>query len=193
MASIYILFPKENQELLGSAMEHFHWTAQRFEAMKEKNLLARSARGVLQAIYVKFSRAVGSLPPGSESARSFQGSPSLASTDTPAIKATSGTTPSSGPESAVGARSSYPPPSATNDWTMPSSGVFDFSSIAPLYPLGDLLYNDLNGIPEDGMRQPRTAEMPVTAFNGQPWQVEGVFGTDSFWSLLNQYDPGPPG
>ncbi|CRK35475.1 hypothetical protein BN1708_016449, partial [Verticillium longisporum] len=59
MASIYILFPKENVELASTAMQQFHWTQERFEAIADRNRLANSARGVLQAIYKKFRKANG--------------------------------------------------------------------------------------------------------------------------------------
>jgi len=199
MASIYILFPKENQELAGSAMQHFQWTTQRFEAMAERNRLARSAQAVLQAIYVKFRKAVGnptlppttcSLPtPASDSAQSYAENPSAGSaTDTPPPgKAMSGLTPS---EAAETTASSYPPPSTTSEWTMPND--FDFASITPLYPMADVIYNDVTGIPDGpGLMPGWGAETPTAEIGLQPWQFEGDFGSDSVWNLLNQYKLGP--
>ncbi|KAF6840475.1 fungal specific transcription factor domain-containing protein [Colletotrichum plurivorum] len=202
MASIYILFPKENLDLAGSAMQHFHWTTERFEAMQERNPLAKSAKGVLQAIFVKFKKAVGNPAPPpsmssmisqtpastteSSSSVSARGSvsTSAATADTPASKSSTVATPTSlqtGPET-----SSYPLPSSHSEWTVQNS--WDFTSIAPLFPMGDLIYHDLNGIPEDGSLPAwGAATPPLPPAPGQTF--EGDFGNDSVWNLLNQYDP----
>jgi hypothetical protein len=207
MASIYILFPKENQELAGHAMQHFHWTTQRFEAMQERNHLAKAARAVLQAIYVKFRKAVGNPPlppttcpatlptPGSDgTTQSCEDSPSVSLTtmDTPASKATAGTTPASAAENGetTASSSSYPVPSATSEWTIPID--FDFTSIAPLYPMSDLIYNNLDSIPEDGGLPAWSAATPTADLGNNLWQFEGDFGTDSVWNVLNQYNPTYP-
>ncbi|OLN92139.1 Multidrug resistance regulator 1 [Colletotrichum chlorophyti] len=203
MASIYILFPKENLEMAGSAMQHFHWTTERFEAMQERNPLAKAAKGVLQAIFAKFKKAVGNpAPPSSlsslasqtpasttESASSVSGRGSVstmtaATADTPASKGSTVATPTSLP--AAPDASSYPMPSSHSEWTMPNS--WDFTAIAPLFPMGDLIYNDLNGIPDDGSLPAWGATTPPPPAAGQT-TFEGVFGNDSVWNLLNQYDP----
>ncbi|KAH6620697.1 hypothetical protein B0J18DRAFT_204613 [Chaetomium sp. MPI-SDFR-AT-0129] len=59
MASIYILFPKEHPDLTQRAIQHFHWAVERFEAMSERNSLAKSALGVLHAICVRMTKALG--------------------------------------------------------------------------------------------------------------------------------------
>ncbi|KAK3320745.1 hypothetical protein B0T19DRAFT_247149 [Cercophora scortea] len=58
MASIYILFPKEHQQLVKDALRHFQWAVERFQAMSEHNGLARAAVGVLQAIYLRLRKAL---------------------------------------------------------------------------------------------------------------------------------------
>jgi Fungal specific transcription factor domain len=65
---------------------------------------------------------------------------------------------------------------------------FDPNLIAPLQPMHDLLFNDLVGTPD--------AHMPIVAENtapfhkqGSPWQFEGEFTDDSFWNLMNTYNP----
>ncbi|KAK4188823.1 OMPdecase-domain-containing protein [Podospora australis] len=59
MAAIYILFPKENRELVSSALQHFQWAVERFEAMSAKNALAKAALGVLRAVGVRLKRSLG--------------------------------------------------------------------------------------------------------------------------------------
>ncbi|CAK7209541.1 hypothetical protein SCUCBS95973_000475 [Sporothrix curviconia] len=59
MAAIYILFPKEHPELLPEAIQHYRWSVQRFEVMMEHYSLARSALGVLHAIYLRLRKTLG--------------------------------------------------------------------------------------------------------------------------------------
>lgn len=59
MASIFILFPKENAEYVSSALQHLQWAVERFETMAERNHLAASARGVLHAIHIRLKKALG--------------------------------------------------------------------------------------------------------------------------------------
>lgn len=59
MASIYILFPKEQPDLVQNALQHFHWAVERFEAMSARNPLAKAALGVLHAICMRLRRALG--------------------------------------------------------------------------------------------------------------------------------------
>lgn len=59
MASIFILFPKENAEYVSSALQHLQWAIERFETMAERNRLAASARGVLHAIQIRLKKALG--------------------------------------------------------------------------------------------------------------------------------------
>ncbi|KAK2020804.1 fungal-specific transcription factor domain-containing protein [Colletotrichum zoysiae] len=203
MASIYILFPKENLDMAGSAMQHFHWTTERFEAMQERNPLAKAAKGVLQAIFAKFKKAVGNPAPppslsslasqtpastadssSSLSARGSVSTATAATADTPASKGSTVATPTSLP-TVPDTSSSYPVPSAQSEWSMPNS--WDFTSIAPLFPMGDLIYHDLNGIPEDGSLPAWGAATPPLPAAGTTF--EGDFGNDSVWNLLNQYDP----
>ncbi|KAB5585457.1 fungal-specific transcription factor domain-containing protein [Coniochaeta sp. 2T2.1] len=58
MASIYILFTREQPELVRPAMQHFQWGIERFEAMSERNALARAALGVLHAIHIRLKKSL---------------------------------------------------------------------------------------------------------------------------------------
>jgi hypothetical protein len=59
ISSIYILFPKEHPELVQSALQHFRWAFERFSAMSDRNALAKSALGILQAVYVRLKKSLG--------------------------------------------------------------------------------------------------------------------------------------
>lgn len=218
VASIYILFPKENADLAPKALQEFQWTMERFEAMSNRNRLAKSARGVLQAIYAKLKRVVSNQVQTARSVSTIAHTPSsttesmASSRDSMATGATSVDTPirqGSGESPVVSTTvmlkaetpgqmapsvSSYPPPPGP-DWAMPNN--FDFTNIAPLFPISDILYNDV-GIPGDGSyptwttaAAPPPAPAALANNNGGPDIFEGDFGGDSFWSLMNQYEPAP--
>jgi hypothetical protein len=59
MASIYILFPREHPELVQSALQHFQWAVERFQAMSERNSLTKAALGVLHAVYLRLKKSLG--------------------------------------------------------------------------------------------------------------------------------------
>ena len=66
---------------------------------------------------------------------------------------------------------------------------FDFSSMPPLQPMHDLVYNDLGGIVDGGIDFNATNNgMDIPRMDGQ-WQFEGDFGNDSFWGFMNNYNP----
>lgn len=59
MASIYILFPREHPELVQSALQHFQWAVERFQAMSGRNSLTKAALGVLHAVYLRLKKSLG--------------------------------------------------------------------------------------------------------------------------------------
>lgn len=225
MASVYILFPKEQPELVHRAMQHFQWAVERFEAMSERNALARAALGVLAAIHIRLKKSIAQAASGGPYASVAAAAPPPVPRQggTPATSASPGEAGFAGGSSTsvsvVGGRagslssrltpttagSEYYPTGGDNgadgngngnfDWSLPSN--FDWSSIQPIYATGDLVYNDLVGIPDaDGqaVQQWGAGAMGAGAGNGgvgaqQPWQFEGDFGNDSVWNLLNQYTP----
>ncbi|KAI1193931.1 hypothetical protein F5X97DRAFT_312390 [Nemania serpens] len=171
VASIYILFPKEHPELLDEAQRHFQWAVDRFMKMAERNHLARSALGVLKAIWIRFKKAVGqtcSCNGGPLSAETEAASRWLSSqSEARASSASSHPTINDTPMTSVPPSSTQPTelstplgsggtgPSPTNvasdnealitpEWSLPTD--FDFSSIMPMYPMGDIAYNDLTGV-----------------------------------------------
>ncbi|KAK9779007.1 hypothetical protein SCAR479_04243 [Seiridium cardinale] len=91
----------------------------------------------------------------------------------------------------------------TPDWSFPTD--FDFSSLPPMYPMGDVAYNDLTGIRDDGFiagaglseqRPPTTDASQIAgmgAVAGEQGEVGynfgGEFGNDTIWNLLNQFPP----
>ncbi|KAI1124186.1 hypothetical protein F5Y10DRAFT_37258 [Nemania abortiva] len=176
VASIYILFPREHPELLDQARQHFQWAVDRFEKMAERNHLARSALGVLQAIWIRFKKAVGHgfltchcsetaraeteaasrwLASQSEahasSASSHRNSNATSANSVPSTSTQP--TPRTELNTPVGSGGTGPsPPSVPSDngafmspeWTLPTD--FDFGAIMPMYPMGDIAYNDLTGV-----------------------------------------------
>lgn len=174
MASIFILFPKENTEYVSTALQHFQWAMERFETMSERNKLAAAARNVLKAVYMRLKSSVKctqkaegdsldqpaqeSAPlaptaPNGEAMSPFSsmaggGDTSRSSLLTPAASTTSGSSgdPFGSVSGASGAAPIDPGLSgmAASDWTLPEG--FHWSSIQPVYAMADVAYNDLMGI-----------------------------------------------
>lgn len=68
---------------------------------------------------------------------------------------------------------------------------FDFSSMAPLQPVHDLIYNDLSTIADPDVLDPQlrgvdTADTSIV--DTSAWQFEGGFADDSFWGFMNCYN-----
>jgi hypothetical protein len=72
---------------------------------------------------------------------------------------------------------------------------YDFSSIAPLQPMHDLLFNDLGTVDGGGGLDLGSTGIDAGwdgsgVGNGNAgWQFEGDFGNDSFWGFMNSYHP----
>ncbi|KAK5636337.1 hypothetical protein RRF57_012049 [Xylaria bambusicola] len=147
----------------------------RFEKMAERNHLARSALGVLQAIWIRFKKAVGHgflncnciqtaraeteaasrwlISQSEAHASSTSSSSHRASHDTSATSAPSLSTQSTPKTELMTPLGTGPtPPSIPSDnsallspeWTLPTD--FDFGRLMPMYPMGDIAYNDLTGV-----------------------------------------------
>jgi hypothetical protein len=103
---------------------------------------------------------------------------------------------STNPANAVSNPIGVIPPLAPSDsdWTTLPAGFtpefsqnFDYSGMAPLQPMHDLLYNDLVGMTDDSA--PAVAANAQTLYDsGAPWQFDGEFKDDSFWNFMNQYN-----
>jgi hypothetical protein len=221
VASIYILFPKEHPELLDQARQHFQWAVDRFEKMAERNHLARSALGVLQAIWIRFKKAVGhgflachcveTARAETEAATRWLDYASQSETHASQrtshdVSATSVPSSSTQPTPTTELTGPTPSDSALNigqEWSLPTD--FDFGAIMPMYPMGDIAYNDLTGVlgtapggpwtgaeaspvnvaAAGGFGMPGLHTMPIT--QEFPWQFGGEFGTDTIWNVLNQF------
>ncbi|CAJ2510747.1 Uu.00g063720.m01.CDS01 [Anthostomella pinea] len=152
--------------------------------------------------------------PSSQSGFSSSHQPSLASASgsssimpTPVTEQTNPISPSTGLTPASGTDNQNNILS-NQEWSLPPN--FDFSSIMPMYPMGDLAYNDLTGIfggagsgaSTGGWSEPAPATSPALVTGGMPalhtvapgqeevpWQFGGEFGSDTIWNLLNQIPP----
>ncbi|KAI1328051.1 hypothetical protein F5Y16DRAFT_369940 [Xylariaceae sp. FL0255] len=236
VASIYILFPREHPDLLDETRQHFQWAVERFEVLAERNRLANSALGVLRAIWIRFKKTVGlgSLICNGSCNRTAETEAAERWLESASQKheANSASSPSTLPSPATDRNTSASsvttrptPPSimsdhptyASADWASNLPPDFDFSTIMPMYPIGDIAYNDLNGVlggPSRGIPDGPTAAAswagaassypmppePGTSTLGMPglhtmpahqeevpWQFGGEFGTDTIWNLLNQF------
>ena len=100
----------------------------------------------------------------------------------------------------------------TNGWSM--APAMDLSSLQPMFPTYDLLFNDLNVVDDGTMAgfgdfpppnlqqaeaqaQTQVQQMQGTTGHAQndqygnmPWQFGGDFGNDTVWKLLNEWEPG---
>jgi hypothetical protein len=223
VAAIYILHPFENRDDLDDALQHFEWAMERFHVMGDRNAMAKAALGVFKAIHVRLKKALvptstgtkylSTLATTSTNSLSTTVSPSEAYS-TPSNQATFGT-PSQSVSSASTNTSTttqytqptisnltepIPTPGSSSAWEAFSGNMnipsnFDFSSMAPLQPMHDLVYNDLSTIGETQLVDPQLANIGAgglfdpNAASGGMWQFEGDFGNDSFWGFMNNYNP----
>jgi hypothetical protein len=217
VAAIYILLPYENMEDVNDALQQFEWAMERFSVMSSRNSQAKTALGVLRAIYVRFKKALDSSriperprPPASQptSSVSMTRSPQLqtdASCSTPSQSPAHNSHQSISTNNLTSTESTQLtasnhlelPPALSSAWEAFSGNVpipsdFDFSSIAPLQPMHDLLYNDLSTIGDSQLGDPQLPNMTCGRFDTsrtETWQFEGDFENDSFWSFMNSYNP----
>lgn len=217
MAAIYILRPYENMEDGHDALQHFEWAMERFSVMSGRNPQAKTALGVMRAIYVRFKKALdsssvkgapggGHLTPIVQRASSItgrspqvqeEGSP-LSSSQPPVHNShqTISTNNFTSTEISTQLTASNPlelTPALSSAWEAFSGHVqipsdFRFSSIEPLLPMHDLLYNDLGTLDRDLQVLDTTGGMDDIR-GPKMWQFEGDFGNDSFWSFMNSYGP----
>ncbi|KAH7155022.1 hypothetical protein B0J13DRAFT_215231 [Dactylonectria estremocensis] len=191
IASVYILFPHEHPELTGSVSQHFQWTIERFSAMQERNPLAKAAQGVLRAIVARFKKAISN-PADSRSTDtpSTGRKPSTTRSMSRSKSATTGLTPensASEPREAFEYSQTGPSDMATGRM-MPSTD--NLAMLAPMFPMGDIIYNDLNAV-HDTMALP-VVEGGVEGTDGMETNndVGWLFGgdlDDTVWQMLNQY------
>lgn len=237
IAAIYVLHPSENQEILDEAVQHVQWGIDRFTTMSARNSLARSALGVLKAIYVRLQKVLHrtsnmssktlplpvvspqatpqnlppihqvsppahsmypplpplvkheSASPVSSHMSSHGQSPNNVPIHTytmPTISNMTSQQPLSQSQSQQQPQSHPLPPSwNTYQNEIPAASNVDFSSLQPLQPMHDLLFNDLGGtVGNYDFSAIHGMDIPLTDGN---WQFAGDFTTDSFWGVMNQY------
>lgn len=211
IASIYILFPYENSEFREIAIQHCHWTVERFATMKDMNPLAKSALGVLRAVVARLVKAVGNCAPSSSVSPPVDPLRHNSNTTTPTSTGkTFGSTPASSvgrasvegsfkgaPESISSAAAAIPSTAEESSaclstmmpggWELQQDGNGNsFPSIAPFFAMGDLIYKDLTVDQIDDV-PPQTDSDPLLLGGSFMWQFEGGFGEDTVWQFLNQH------
>ncbi|KAM0419364.1 hypothetical protein ACHAPD_002923 [Fusarium lateritium] len=176
LASVYILFPREHAEYTDKTIEHFKWTIERFSAIQERNPLAKSAQGVLRAIVARFKRAISKARDGSV--------PSLTEGSTAGSgKTAAGSTPGN---STLGSGDFSGLMTTDSTWMLPSAD--DMNTMAPFFPTGDLVYNDLTAGPGlEMLPLPLTDDQTYDSM----WQFGGGWGDDTVWQVLNQFPAAP--
>lgn len=231
VAAIYILHPFENKEDLDDTLQHFEWGMERFEMMSQRNTMAKSALGVLRAIHIRLKRTLGfpkqmmkpapipspatsatpesnyPIPPMNNNQFSPSHHPSISSNSS--LSKLESTTPSSAYTLPTISNLTSPPAnnlptptsSATPGWDN-NLASFDFSSMPPLQPFHDLVYNDLGagldaGAVTEGISagsyEVGTWDVNHIGIGGgpgmgaAPLQFEGDFGNDTFWGFMNNY------
>lgn len=223
VAAIYILHPFENREDLDDALQHFEWAMERFHTMGDRNAMAKAALGVLKAIHVRLKKALVPAGTGNKSlpplAASSTGSISTNVSPSETYSTPSNQGPFSTPNQSTSGSSTntstttqytqptisnltepIPIPGSSSAWEAFSGNMtippnFDFSSMAPLQPMHDLVYNDLSTIGETQLVDPQLSGIGAggifdpNAASGGMWQFEGDFGNDSFWGFMNNYNP----
>ncbi|ATZ47736.1 hypothetical protein BCIN_03g00450 [Botrytis cinerea B05.10] len=217
-AAIYILHPFENRDLLDSTLQHFDWAMERFHTMIGRNPIANTASGVLKAINIRLKKALGTNKPQPSTPSDVGSNPSSTVASSQAVRsgtsisAQSYNSPASSTDpttisSANSANGSHynlptiqnltsPNPNTTGTWEFQGANNmvphnFDLSSIAPLQPMHDLIFNDLStnlggtnyDLPFQNFQDPNLYAQP------EPWQFEGDLGQDSFWAVMNNYNP----
>ncbi|OAA54944.1 Fungal transcriptional regulatory protein [Cordyceps fumosorosea ARSEF 2679] len=208
VASIFILFPRESPALRDSAARRLHWTIAKFEAIREHNAVARAAQGVLTAIRSRFVKAVGEggattspdaegeVTPGSDKAAT--GPATVASGGGSSGASTNGLSLDISPSD--GSSSAAEPWGETGTgadgagaWVLPEGSL---SSLAPIYPTSDLLFNDLvakygDSNPANCALDPVDAQQQLSGDGfGSLYQFDGDFAADNtFWQFMNQFNP----
>lgn len=217
VAAIYILHPLENPDSLEETLQHIDWGLERFATMSDRNSMARAASGVLKAIYVRLQRALNRakpLPPvcnhktpaapipeypspTSQPSYPAHNSISSASTTSTHTNNSNGNTNSTDTQYTLPTLSNMTdslPPAAPawdqfvgNHMSIPPN--FDFSTMAPLQPMHDLVYNDLGGTFGGSLEYSNGNGMQIPQMDGNQSQFAGDFGDDSFWGFMNSYLP----
>ncbi|KAH7321205.1 hypothetical protein B0I35DRAFT_209418 [Stachybotrys elegans] len=192
ITAIYMVYPREHPEYLSSALRNFHATVQRFSVMQDRNPLARSAQGVIKAIHATFTKAVGGAPTpqmhkhddytGADSASAPSGRDSRESGYESASGSRAGTT--------ADAAAQLPPVTPASQW-LPA--LDDLTGLATLYPTSDLIYNDLTALQSNEYMTSVDDPNSGPQMGDLSWQFGGLFGEDTVWQLLNQYQAGTPG
>ncbi|KAH7116503.1 hypothetical protein B0J13DRAFT_514426 [Dactylonectria estremocensis] len=189
IASIYTFFPKDHPKMVAEAVQHFQWSTERFEAISDRNGLAKAAVVTLHTLFERLKRT-------------FDRAACQLSVDAPTVLLNTPVSPIQARTMPAEPNGSVPCPSAISrsPSTRPSPSMlitspkfqvcgppaasFDWSLIEPIYAMGDMAYKDLIGS-LDGSTAKISHHLCPTSDPGLPL-FSGDFGDNSVWSVLNQ-------
>jgi hypothetical protein len=95
VAAVYILHPTEHPDNLVDALQHFEWAMERFEAMYDRNQMAKAGLSVLKAIHPRLLKATGRQPTSSTNTTPASMSQQSTTASAPSLRNTATESPSS--------------------------------------------------------------------------------------------------
>ncbi|KJZ80333.1 hypothetical protein HIM_00183 [Hirsutella minnesotensis 3608] len=200
ISSIVILFPQEQSGIRVECTAKVCASIERLTVMQERNPLAKSAQGVLQALLAKLARVSGNVKPHLGSSVMVGGSSVGEAPMSAALEQQVEATLINSWHSASGATRR---PWSQTEWSTPPEHML--AAMAPVFPTSDLIYHELTAMQNEDMAAAAAAGAAASATTQAfpqaaadvgselfMWQFGGDFGQDTVWQMFNQFDPAPP-
>lgn len=188
MASIYTFFPEDHPDKILQAVQHLQWSIDRFEAMSNRNVLAKAAVDTLRTFLERLKRAfVGArFQPSLDAALLDTGGSSMQAIPLPIDMSTSlSNTDTMSRSSSIGLSPLMSIKAPEFQAWGPPEVPFDWSLIEPIYAMGDIAYNDLIGNLDDSVAG-NSQQNTWPESDPELLQFSGDFSANSVWSVLNQ-------
>ncbi|KAK9326623.1 hypothetical protein V1520DRAFT_350920 [Lipomyces starkeyi] len=168
IAAIYILYPSENGEYLEDSLRSIEWGTDRLGTMGKYNKMAKSAHGVVLALYNRLTHRLASPLATDQSASRRLSFPAPTPITIPF------------PRNDIFANSADISNSVPLD--------FNFTTFAPLHPIHDLFYQNLSSVPTINASGLAFQNEVATDSTADGWHFEGTYPDGSFWSLMNYFN-----
>jgi len=194
VAAIYALYPKESPRHSFEALQNVELCIHGFKALGSMNNLVRAAISVLQALCERIKKRT--TPQGLMAANANLRAMARGEQNnlTPGDAHPRGNIPGDAPPAfkeilrihSGGSQELYPPSSGPFfQQTGLQESSLECASIIPLFPIRDLLTNNLSGI-HAPPSNPSLSQGGQQYDSLADWQFQGHFQDDTFWSLMNQ-------